>query len=150
MLVLKLATPPYEIIHDPDIGGPAAIAGSFCLLLLLAGKLYFGEVYGTFITGTVLLYLLFNFMAQKDSVPLFSIMSTLGYCMLPMLSLGLLGVFFNLKGPLGVIVALLTATWASFAAGNFLDVLIRVKNRKALIVYPVFLFYVSFTLIVIF
>ena len=42
MVVLRLGTPSAEIMQDPDIGGPAAIAGSFCILLLLGGKLYFG------------------------------------------------------------------------------------------------------------
>lgn len=78
-------------------------------------------------------------------------MSILGYCLLPMLILGLLGVFLRLNSPIGVIVAILTAVWGSVAAGNFMDVLIRdTKNRKPLIVFPVFLFYMSFTLIVIF
>ena len=88
-------------------------------------------------------------MSQHEQIPLFSIMSTLGYCLLPMLTLGLLAVFFSLKTPIGVVTALLTASWASLAAGNFIQTLIRNSaNRKALIIYPLFLFYVSFTLIV--
>lgn len=78
-------------------------------------------------------------------------MSTLGYGLLPMLGLGFVGVFFSLNGGVGIVVALMTAVWSSFAAGNFMDVLIKdTKDRKLLIVYPLFLFYVSFTLIVIF
>ena len=97
----------------------------------------------------MLLYILLNFMSQHEQIPLFSIMSTLGYCLLPMLTLGLLAVFFSLTTPIGVVTALLTASWASLAAGNFIQTLIRNSaNRKALIIYPLFLFYVSFTLIV--
>ena len=78
-------------------------------------------------------------------------MSTMGYGLLPMLGLGLIGVFLSLKSGLGIAVALLAAGWASTAAGNFMDVLIKDnKDRKALVIYPLFLFYVSFTMIVIF
>lgn len=88
---------------------------------------------------------------QIEIVPLYSIMSSMGYGLIPMLGLGALGVFVSLKGGLGICVALAMAAWSSFAAGNFMDVLIRdSKSRKALVIYPLFLFYVSFTLIVIF
>ena len=78
-------------------------------------------------------------------------MSTMGYGLLPMLGLGVVGVFVSLKSGLGIVVALAAAGWASFSAGNFMDVLIQdTKNRKILVIYPLFLFYVSFTMIVIF
>lgn len=78
-------------------------------------------------------------------------MSTMGYGLLPMLPLGLVGVFVSLKGGLGIAIALACAVWSSFAAGNFMDVLIKdTKDRKGLVMYPLFLFYVSFTMIVIF
>lgn len=75
----------------------------------------------------------------------------MGYGLLPMLLLGLVGIFISLKSGIGILVALGTAVWASFAAGNFMDVLIKdSRNRKILVIYPLFLFYVSFTFIVIF
>jgi protein YIPF6 len=78
-------------------------------------------------------------------------MSTLGYGMLPMLAIGFVGIFISLKSGLGIGVALAAAAWSSFAAGNFMDVLIKdSKDKKALIIYPLFLFYISFTMIVIF
>lgn len=78
-------------------------------------------------------------------------MSILGYGLLPMLMLGFFGVFFSLNGGIGTIFALLIASWASYAAGNFMSVLMReAKERKLLIMYPLFLYYLSFTLLVIF
>lgn len=78
-------------------------------------------------------------------------MSILGYGLLPMLVLGLLGVFFSLDKGIGTVFALLIALWSSYAASNFMNVLMREsKDRKALIMYPLFLYYLSFTLIVIF
>lgn len=78
-------------------------------------------------------------------------MSILGYGLLPMLVLGFLGVFFSLNKGIGTVIALLIALWSSYAASNFMNVLMKEsKDRKALIMYPLFLYYLSFTLIVIF
>ena len=78
-------------------------------------------------------------------------MSTMGYGLLPMLGFGVIGIFLSLKSGLGIVVALAVSAWSSVAAGNFMDVLIRdTKDRKSLVIYPLFLFYVSFTMIIIF
>lgn len=88
---------------------------------------------------------------QKEIVPLYSIMSSMGYGLLPMLPLGAVGILFSLRGGVGIVVGLACAAWSSFSAGNFMDVLIKdTKDRKILVIYPLFLFYVSFTMIVIF
>ena len=52
-------------------------------------------------------------------------MSTLGYGLLPMLTLGLINIFFNLRMGVGIVVSLSIALWSSLAAANFLDVLIK-------------------------
>jgi hypothetical protein len=79
-------------------------------------------------------------------------MSTLGYGLLPMLLLGFIGIFKSLNNGFGVIIGLLIAVWSSSSAGNIVQVLMhnKDKDRKFLLVYPLFLFYVSFSMIVIF
>lgn len=79
-------------------------------------------------------------------------MSTLGYALLPMLILGGLGIIFTLKGTLGILISLSIAFWSSLAAGNTLEVYLREphNNRRVLIIYPLFLFYLCFAMIVIF
>ena len=79
-------------------------------------------------------------------------MSTLGYSLLPMLILGLFGIFFNLKGSIGILISLSIALWASLSAANFMEVYLRQPNtdRKALLAYPLFLYYLCFAMIVIF
>jgi len=78
-------------------------------------------------------------------------MSTVGYGLLPMLGFGFVGIFLSLKSAVGIVVALAVSAWSSIAAGNFMGVLIRdTKDRKGLVMYPLFLFYISFTMIIIF
>ena len=78
-------------------------------------------------------------------------MSTVGYGLLPMLGFGFVGIFLSVKSGVGIVVALAVSAWSSIAAGNFMDVLIKdTKDRKGLVIYPLFLFYISFTMIIIF
>ena len=52
---------------DPDLSGPILIALLFGFLLLLAGKIHFGDIYAVFIFGNLLVYVFFNFMAQVNN-----------------------------------------------------------------------------------
>ena len=63
-LVLRLKKPDDETLEDPDLSGPILIALCFGFLLLLSGKIHFGDIYAIFVVGNILLYFLFNFMSQ--------------------------------------------------------------------------------------
>lgn len=79
-------------------------------------------------------------------------MSSLGYALLPMLILGFFNIFISLKGTFGILISLSIAVWASVSAGNTMEVYLKSHNneRKVLLVYPLFLFYLCFAMIVIF
>ncbi len=66
MIVVKFGEPNYDIIHDPDLSGPIVIALALGCLLLLAGKIHFGDIYAMFILGNLLIYFLLNFISQVD------------------------------------------------------------------------------------
>ena len=51
-------------MEDPDLSGPILIALCFGMLLLLSGKIHFGDIYAIFVIGNLLLYFLFNLMSQ--------------------------------------------------------------------------------------
>lgn len=151
-MILKLAKPSDQVIEDPDLSGPILIALCFGILLLLSGKIHFGDIYAIFVIGNFLLYFLFNFMSQVEIIPLYSMMSTLGYALLPMLILGFFGIFTSMKGTAGIILSLGISGWSSLAASNFVEAMMKQTNqdRKPLLIYPLFLFYVSFAMIIIF
>ena len=50
-------------------------------------------------------------------------MSFLGYSLLPMLFLAVLGIFFTLSNGLGVIFGVIASGWASWSCGGFIAVL---------------------------
>jgi hypothetical protein len=64
---------------------------------MLSGKMHFGDIYAIFVVGNFLIFLLFNFMSQSEIISLYTIMSVLGYCLLPMLVLGFLGILLALN-----------------------------------------------------
>ena len=53
-------------------------------------------------------------------IPLYNIMSTVGYSLLPMLILGFFGIFTSLKGTSGILLSLAVSGWASLAASNII------------------------------
>lgn len=77
-------------------------------------------------------------------------MSILGYGLMPMLILGAVNIFITLKGALGVIIGLGCTGWSSAAATIFIEEIMKLHNKKYLVAYPVFLFYMTFVLITIF
>jgi hypothetical protein len=124
----------------------------FGFLLLLSGKVHFGDIYAIFVVGNLLLYFLFNFMSQVEMISLYNIMSTMGYSMIPMLILGVAGIFTLMKGPIGIVICFVLTGWSSYSASNFIEGLMKqtATNRRVLLIYPLFLFYISFAMIIIF
>ena len=64
MLVLRLGKPTEEMMEDTDLSGPVLIALCFGMLLLLVGKVHFGDIYAMFVVGNIMMYLLFNLMSK--------------------------------------------------------------------------------------
>jgi hypothetical protein len=52
-------------------------------------------------------------------------MGTMGYSMIPMLLLGVMGIFVQMKGSLGLMLSLMVSLWSSVAASNFIEGLMR-------------------------
>lgn len=77
-------------------------------------------------------------------------MSFLGYSLLPMLILAAFGIVISLTGTFGVLSSLFLAGWSSLTAGNMVSLVLNRSEGKILLVYPLFLFYLSFALIIIF
>lgn len=83
-------------------------------------------------------------------IPVYDVMSILGYGLLPMLVLGLVNIFIHLKGPLGLVLGVVCTAWSAYASTMFFEVVMKLHNKKWLVAYPVFLFYLTFVLITIF
>ena len=146
-----------HILDDMDLAGPLL----FCLLLgfvlLLRGKIHFGYIYGVGAIGCLSMYFLLNLMCPPQRhIEMQHTISILGYCLLPMVFLGLLTTFLPLwmdVGVYGVVSFIFTNTaivWSTWSAASMLVGALGMYQQKALVAYPVFLVYVTFALLTVF
>lgn len=140
------------LTRDADLGGPIFFCLALAMLLLLAGKSQsFSYIYGFSISSCVLMYFLLSLMASAENIITFAtVASILGYCLIPIVGLSLLGVFFKLSGLVGIILAAFTVIWASFSASRLFVAVSGDKQQQPLIMYPSALVYGVFVLLVLF
>ncbi|CCF60453.1 hypothetical protein KAFR_0K00970 [Kazachstania africana CBS 2517] len=141
-----------EILNDSDLSGPLIFFLLFGLFLLMSGKVHFGYIYGVALFGSISLHTLSKFMSSNNNSNLrfFNTMSILGYCFLPLCFLTLLAIFINLNNSLGYFAGSLFVFWSTWSSSGFLNSLLQLHSARALIAYPLFIFYSVFALMAIF
>jgi len=139
-----------DILRDADLSGPLLICLTLGMSLLLAGKLQFGYIYGLAAGGSFGICMLINVMSQKGGIDLYKTMSILGYGMIPIVFLSILGIFISLKSTFGIVAASLCVGWATATSSRFFATAIAMDQQRWLVAYPVGLVYTFFTLITIF
>jgi hypothetical protein len=65
------------------------------------GKVHFGYIYGFGAMGCIAMYTVLNLMAESHFMDMSRTFSVLGYCLLPIVLLSAIAVFFNLQGLFG-------------------------------------------------
>ena len=95
----------HKFTEEPDMSGPLvvclALAFSLMLVSLLltlkSGKIQFGYIYGFTTLGGSFIYFILNLIIREKYFSLYSTISSLGYCLIPLVPLSLTGVFLTLK-----------------------------------------------------
>lgn len=136
-----------DLVSDLDMGGPLFIAFALGLLLMFAGKVHFGYIYGLGVLGCVGSWLLVNVMSNKAGIDLYTTMSIVGYGLLPVVFLAFLGVFTRLTGPAGISLSVFTVLWCTLTASRFLECAVNMYHQRWLVAYPVMMIYICFVLI---
>lgn len=139
-----------DIMADSDLAGPILYVFIFGTLLLLAGKVQFGYIYGVGLFGILTLHYLFKLMSDKVQIDLLRSASVIGYCLLPLVLISILGVFTSLDNSIGYILSAIAVFWCSYSASAFFVAVLRLHNVRMLIAYPLALFYTVFALMAIF
>lgn len=139
-----------DIMADSDLAGPILFVLLFGTLLLLAGKVQFGYIYGVGLFGTVSLHYLFKLMSEEVTIDVIRSTSVIGYCLLPLVLISVLGVFLSLDNLLGYVASLLAVFWCTFSASGFFVAVLKLHNVRLLVAYPLFIFYSVFALMAIF
>ena len=141
-----LAKPDASIMHDEDLAGPLVFCIAYGFTLLLMGKVQFGYIYGITALGCLSMYSLLNLMSETG-VSVTCIGSILGYCLLPMVFLSLIGSLISLKGIVGLALSVLFILWCSVSSSKLFVNALNMNNQQMLVLYPCFLLYGLFALL---
>lgn len=139
-----------EVMADSDLAGPILFVLLFGTLLLFAGKVQFGYIYGVGLFGTVSLHYLFKFMSNEVTIDVVRSASVIGYCLLPLVLISVLGVFFSLDNFVGYALSAVAVFWCTYSASGFFVTVLNLHNVRPLIAYPLAMFYTVFALMAIF
>jgi len=140
------------IMEDDDMAGPLA----FILLLggelLLAAKMNFGYIYGLSLFGCFAMTLMLNLLSPTDSISMWTVLSVLGYSLLPVNTLAGVNVLYRIRhmGSVGVVLAVLTIAWCACSSTRLFERGCGLRDQRFLVAYPVALFYSAFVMLTIF
>lgn len=165
------------VMDNDDLVGPIAFALLLGSELLLAGKIHFGYIYGFSLFGSVamasLLYLMKATSPSPSSsdpaaaaaaaarpatpgggegtVSLWSVVSILGYSLLPVNALAFVNVFVRLKNYVaGAGLGVLTVLWCTVASTRLFERGCDMRDQRYLVAYPTALFFSCFVIITIY
>lgn len=139
-----------DIMADSDLAGPILFVLLFGTLLLLAGKVQFGYIYGVGLFGTISLHYLFKYMSNDVQLDLVRSASVIGYCLLPLVLISVIGVVISLDNLIGYIISGFAVLWCTYSASGFYVATLKLHNVRPLIAYPLGMFYTVFALMAIF
>jgi hypothetical protein len=142
----------HDVMDDNDLAGPLAFALGLGGELLLSGKLHFGYVYGFGISGWVAMTLLLNLLNPNGAVSAWTVVSILGYALLPVNFLAGVNVVFRIGklGWMGMVLAMLTIGWCTAASTRLFERGCDMRSQRFLVAYPSALLYSAFVMITIF
>ncbi|XP_072221749.1 protein YIPF5-like [Leuresthes tenuis] len=138
-----------SIMNESDMTGPVLFCIALGVMLMMAGKVHFGYVYGISATACIGMYVLLSLMSSL-SVSYGCVSSVLGYCLLPIVALSAFAVFYSLQGVLGTVLASSAICWCSFSASKIFISTLDMQDQQLLVFYPCALLYGLFTLLTVF
>ncbi|EDO42551.1 predicted protein [Nematostella vectensis] len=138
-----------HIMDDTDLGGPLLFCLAFGGILLLHGKVTFGYIYGYSLLGCIAMYAILNLMSLAD-VSFSTVVSVLGYCLLPMVGLSAIALIVSLQGALGSVLTAVTIGWCSLVSSKLFVIALGMDHQQPLVAYPCALLYGVFALLTVF
>ncbi|KAI9756926.1 MAG: hypothetical protein M1815_002492 [Lichina confinis] len=169
-----------HIMDDSDLAGPILFFLLFGTFLLFSGKVHFSYIYGLAILGSTSLHVILSLMSppldpdhhssdpalagsssthdpndkshpsSSSSLTFPRSASVLGYCLLPLVLTSLVGIFFPMDALPGYMLTSLAIIWCTYSSSGMFCAVGRMRRMRALVAYPLALFYVGFGIMSIF
>ncbi|XP_045465518.1 protein YIPF7 [Harmonia axyridis] len=126
------------LTKDADLAGPIFFYLVLAVCLFLSGnKPHFGYVYGVTVLASLLMYGLLSLMTLEDGVFTFTtVFSVLGYSVSPIVGLSAIGIFFSLRGLVGIALSIIAVLWCCLSASRLFVTISGDKEQQPLIAYP--------------
>ena len=128
---------------------PPVLPWPACFRSHQSGKPQFSYIYGVGLLGTTAIYLLLNLMSETG-IDAYRTASVLGYCLIPMIFLGSLGIGVGIDHPIGYFLSVISIIWCTHSASSIFVAVLRMDRQRLLVAYPVGLLYGCFALLSIF
>lgn len=148
-----LVDSPEYFFKETDLAGPLAFCLTLAACLFVSGnKAQFGYIYGLSIISVVVMYVLITLMCNttENYVTISAVASILGYSILPIVWLSIIGVFFALNSSFGIALAACAIFLATMSCSRIFCIMTGDPHQRYLIAYPCALVYIIFTLLVLF
>jgi hypothetical protein len=144
---------PEYLFKETDLAGPICFCLGLAACLFLSGsKAQFGYIYGLSIISVVVMYVLISLMCNttENYVTLTAVASILGYSILPIVWLSIIGIFATLNSAFGMVLAGAAIFLSTMSSSRIFCLMTGDVNQRYLIAYPCALVYIIFTLLVLF
>lgn len=142
-------TPDAAALQDTDLAGPLVFCLALGGFLLLSGKVHFSYIYGIGVMGCLSMWMLLSLMSNHG-VTIGTVVTVLGYCLLPMVGLSGINVILSLQGYIGIVLTSIAIFWCSLSASKLFVTALAMDHQQPLVLYPCALLYGVFALITIF
>lgn len=144
---------PEYFFKETDLAGPILFCLTLAACLFVSGsKSQFGYIYGLCVISVIVMYILIALMCNstENYVTITAVASILGYSILPIVWLSIVGVFFALNSTFGIVLAACAIFLATMSCSRIFCIMTGDPHQRYLIAYPCALVYIIFTLLVLF
>jgi hypothetical protein len=141
-----------NLMEDADMAGPIVFGILLALELLLAGRIQFAYIYGLGLFGCLATTLIINLMSPNNAISIWTVVSILGYSLLPVNLLAAINILYRIRlmGDVGVALGCITIGWCTISSTRLFERGCGLRDQRYLIGYPNALLYSAFVLLTIF
>ncbi|ELQ76828.1 Rab GTPase interacting factor, Golgi membrane protein [Trachipleistophora hominis] len=136
-------------IDKVDLTGPLLLIFLFSSILLLTGKVLFGYVYFMCVLCTFVAHFVLNAMGENE-IEYVVVCSVMGYAMLPVVCFAVVHVlmcYLDVNVRVSLVCGGIGAFYSAMVASEVFVAYLRLKSVRVLVIYPMFLVYMSFVVL---
>lgn len=151
LLPFKILQKHYEEIKtSSDLTGPIIILLIFTFSLVLQGKIHFGYIYLISLTSSFLIYFLINLLTVRKTSYL-TCCNIIGYAMTPVVAFSFANIILSrISATFNVIIGISMCFWSAYTAALVFCIQLQLTEKTLVILYPLFLAYMSFMMMTLF